>query len=466
MADPGIVFADEPLADRLPDPLFLGVDPGTLAVEHRQLQDAGRDLTDLDAEFETLITDPDAPDYHDRGTTLLDAGHTRPIRPDYPYEEPTALPAIRARTPSNPVADTRLDREAAAAAIHGGWVGACAGCLLGKPVQGWSRTRIADFLAASGQAPLDAYMHADVDPAVAEEYAIHENLEPVDAFIDEVEGMPIDDDIDYIVVGLEALQRHGPALDAVDIATTWLDTLPVFNTYTAERVAYRNLTDGLSPPASATHRNPYREMVGALIRADPWGYAALGDPEAAAALAHRDATISHTKNGVYGEMWAAAMIAAAPVVDDMSTLVAAGLAQVPTTSRLAAAVQTVRDQIADGADYPALAAAIHDRWDETSIYDWVHTLPNAQVIAAALLTSDGDFETAICRAVETGFDTDSHAATIGSILGAYHGIDALPRDWVDPLADRLDTSVPGVGPASIADLAAATTDQRAARRGS
>ncbi|MFB6103634.1 MAG: ADP-ribosylglycohydrolase family protein [Halobacteriaceae archaeon] len=457
MPDTGIVFADAPLTDRLPDPLFLGLDPATLAVEHQQLRDAGRDLTDLADEFETLTTTPDAPDYHDRAATLLDAGHTRPIREDYTYEEPTDLPAIRDRTPTNPVPDTDLDREAAAGAIHGGWVGACAGCLLGKPVQGWSRARITEFLAASGQAPLSSYMQADVDPKVAETYSIHENLEPVDAFIDEVDGMPIDDDIDYIVVGLETLRRHGTDPTPIDIATTWLDTLPVLNTYTAERVAYRNLTNGLVPPESGTHRNPYREMVGALIRADPWGFLAVGDPERAADLAHRDATISHTKNGVYGEMWAAAMIAAAPVVESIDTLIDAGLAQIPTTSRLAEEVAVVRDWYATTPDYEALADKIHDRWDETSIYDWVHTLPNAQVIVAALLASDDDFETAICRAVETGFDTDSHAATLGSILGAYHGIDALPRDWVDPLEDSLSTSVPGVGSASIADLAADTT---------
>lgn len=458
MADTSIVFADDDLTDRLPDPLFFTVDVGTVAVEYRQLRDAGNDLTTLESEFEALLTDSDAENFVDRANTLLDTGPDLPERPGYGYEEPTALPDIQARTPPTPDLGPPPTRDVATDAIHGGWLGACAGCLLGKPVQGWSRDRIHGFLTDSDQAPLASYMEADVPEPVADRYAIHRNLEPIPGYVDQVDGMPIDDDIDYLLVGVEALNRHGLSVDSLDIATTWLDSLPLMNTYTAERIAYRNLTNGITPPESATERNPYREMIGALIRADPWGYVSLGDLETAAALAHRDARISHIKNGVYGEMWAAAMIAAAPIVDSVEAVIDAGLSQIPTTSRLAHEVDLARRWVAESASYEAVVDRIHDRWDETTIYDWVHTLSNAQIIVAALEVSDGAFGDAICRAVEAGFDTDSHAATIGSILGAYHGAQALPRQWVDPLDDTVASSLPGRGQSSIASLATATTD--------
>ncbi|GAA3501272.1 hypothetical protein GCM10019016_083790 [Streptomyces prasinosporus] len=52
-------------------------------------------------------------------------------------------------------------------------------------------------------------------------------------------------------------------------------------------------------------------MIGALIRADVHGWVSPGAPRRAAALARKDAVLSHTGNGVYGAMWAAALVAAA-----------------------------------------------------------------------------------------------------------------------------------------------------------
>jgi len=61
---------------------------------------------------------------------------------------------------------------------------------------------------------------------------------------------------------------------------------------------------GREPPESATHMNPYREWIGAQIRADLWGYISPGYPAQAASFAWRDATISHSRNGiVYSGNW-------------------------------------------------------------------------------------------------------------------------------------------------------------------
>lgn len=77
-------------------------------------------------------------------------------------------------------------------------------------------------------------------------------------------------------------------------------------------------------------------------------------------------------------------------------------------------------------------------------YHWVHAVPNAALLAAALTHAEGDFTGSICRAVSGGLDTDSNGATAGSLAGLLAGHpDKLPDHWTAPLKNRLATSVAG-----------------------
>ena len=86
---------------------------------------------------------------------------------------------------------------------------------------------------------------------------------------------------------------------------------------------------------TATYRNPYREWIGAQIRADAFGYVAAGMPILASELAYVDASFSHVQNGIYGEMFFAAMIAAAFVHKDARKCFEIALATIPQKSRFA-----------------------------------------------------------------------------------------------------------------------------------
>ena len=237
-----------------------------------------------------------------------------------------------------------------------------------------------------------------------------------------------------------------------------MNEIPILHTCTAERAAYRSLVMGIPPPASASYRNPYREWIGAQIRADYFGYANPGNPARAAEWGWRDASISHIGNGIYGEMWVAGMLAAAYVEKDMARIIRAGLAQIPADCRLREDVEMVLELHSVGIRYEDAVEFVHKQWNESNFHDWCHTNSNAQVVAIALLYGGDDFGLAISCAVTPGFDTDCNGATVGSIWGVRHGVEALPSLWTRPIHNRLRTGVAGYHDVAIDKLAEEMVD--------
>lgn len=363
-------------------------------------------------------------------------------------DEPTALDALHAAAPQPPAAVPVAGSGALAERLEAGWLGRAAGCLLGKPVEKLPLDGIRAIAAGTGNWPLRSWFtEAGLDPRIAARYPWNRRSRPT-SLAENIDGMPEDDDLNYPLLGLLLLESHGHGFGTADVAKLWLDELPAGRTFTAERVAYRNLLDGVEPPQTATRRNPFREWIGALIRADVFGWTHPGDPRAAADEAWRDAVLTHTANGVYGAMFAAAVVArAAGGGTDVHACLAAGLQVVPARSRLARAVrfgiEAARAEPSGTAEgFATVVDALHAEYGD---HHWVHVLPNSALLAAALTHADGDFTGSICRVVSGGWDTDSNGATAGSVAGLLAGSPgALPDRWTGPLKNRLSTTVGGL----------------------
>ncbi|MEV6763048.1 ADP-ribosylglycohydrolase family protein [Streptomyces sp. NPDC051105] len=340
-----------------------------------------------------------------------------------------------------PVSDTRA--APTPRAYHAAWLGRAVGCLLGKPVEKLPLHAIRELAQAAGNWPLNHYFTARGVPA--ELLAAHpwNRRSAATSLVENMDGMPEDDDLNYPLLNLLLLQRHTRAFTTTDVAALWLDELPAGRTFTAERVAYRNLLTGVEPPHTARHRNPFREWIGALIRADVHGWTNPGDPAAAAEQAHRDAVLTHTANGVYAAMFTAATIAtAAGGTHDVHGCLRSGRTVIPPRSRVAQAIDQAIRLAETHEDFETVVAELHRTHSPT--HHWVHAIPNTALIAAALTHAGGDFTGSVCRAVSGGWDTDSNGATAGSVAGLLAGDpDALPDRWTTPLKNRLATSVAG-----------------------
>ena len=390
---------------------------------------------------------------------LLDELDARPPapHPDEPddWEE---IAAIITPPPILPVGDDYPSR------VAGAWAGRAAGCLLGKPVEKIPRQGIEEIARATGNWPLRGYFTAvGLPPAVAERWPWNRRSAPT-SLTENIAGMPEDDDLNYSMLALTLLEQYGRGFTTENVAQLWLDDLPAGRVFTAERAAYRNLLDGCSPEESNRCRNPFREWIGALIRADVFGWTSPGRLGEAARLAGVDARLSHTRNGVYGAMWAAALASAAMVASDIDEVLDAAQGCVPPASRLAEAIATGRKAACAGLDdglgqlhdrFAGLTDGLDQLHDRFAGLHWVHVLNNAATIAFALEYGGGDFGNSVCAAVTAGWDTDSAGATVGGVVGALVGADGIGSQWLDPIDGRVATSLPG-GDRRLDDLVART----------
>ena len=340
------------------------------------------------------------------------------------------------------------------ARLKGAWLGRIAGCLLGKTVESIKVGELHTLLKESGNWPMKRYiLSTDITEDMKKNFVF-----PIATrcFADRIPCAPSDDDTNYVCLAQVLVDRYGRDFTALDVQNTWLQYQPKSAYCTAERAAYVNFVKGFNAPVSAVYQNPYREWIGAQIRGDYFGYINPGNPAMAAEMAWRDASISHVKNGIYGEMMISAMIAEAAVEDDILSIIQSGLRQIPEKSRLHKAVNEVIDMYHKGVLYDEFVCEIYRKYNEDNPHDWCHVISNAMIVIAALLYGKGDFASSICMAVQAGLDTDCNGATVGSILGMRGTDSAIPEEWTKPLNGKLDTEIIGLGRVDIQNMAEKT----------
>ncbi|MEU5940429.1 ADP-ribosylglycohydrolase family protein [Micromonospora sp. NPDC047548] len=417
--------------------------------------DEGRDVSDLAERWAAAgggVTAPvsgaspvlASPELRALAVALLDAADARPA-PDA-ESEPADLDAVRTSWPGAWQLPTRVDRDR----LHGAWLGRAAGCLLGKPVEKIPRDGIREILSATGRWPLrDWFTAHGLQAEVAARWPWNRRSAPT-SLAENIAGMPEDDDLNFALLALRILETHGPGFTSADVAQAWLDWLPAARVFTAERVAYRNLLLGLTPPDTARRHNPFREWIGAQIRTDVYGWTNPGRPDRAAEAAWRDAAVSHVRAGAYGAIWVAALAAAAPVAGTVDEVLDVGESVLPPGSRFTAAIREARALGAGSDDWENIVDTLYARHGHLH---WVHVRNNAALVAAALAYGRGDLERSICAVVSGGWDTDSNGATVGAVTGALTGAAGLPQRWVAPLRNRLASSIAGFDGIGFDELA-------------
>ena len=345
-----------------------------------------------------------------------------PENPGQSVREPDSLEAIKQLRPKGPRRIwSSLPLPEYEERLEGALLGRCAGCILGAPVELWTVERM-QRLALENAEPFPPEDYWSQVPFPHEKrYQRNTRDEYTRAGMN---GVPVDDDIVYTILGLLIAENYGLDFTTEDVGQAWLDLLPY--ACTAEEKALENLRNGVTPLNAADIDNPWCDWIGADIRADAWGYIAAGWPEKAAEMAYHDALLSHRRQGVYGAMFFAALIAAAFVVNSPEEAVWIGLTEIPRNCALAHAVRWVLRTAPSVGSYKEARAQVDEKF--TGMHP-VHTINNACLTLFGLILGAGDFTRVIGETVAMGLDNDCTAATAGSVTGALLGRQGIPSHW-------------------------------------
>ncbi|WP_171630438.1 ADP-ribosylglycohydrolase family protein [Paenibacillus plantarum] len=383
-----------------------------------------------------------------------------PLRQDWPYYEPDTIEEIwNECDPTRPLGMLRaVNFEENSRRLETAFLSSVCGSMLGKPLEvNPNLYEMREAFSKVGEWPLRDYISDEMLRALGRRH-----WSWFETARDRIHYVAPDDDINYTLVGMLAVEQFGTAFTQLDLRNLWLNHLPISTTWGPERVML--LRSGLSYlehdkspiPLEEIGRwadvlTPDSELCGAAIRADAYGYACPGNPALAAELAWRDASFTHRRTGVYATMFLAAAIAAAQVLDDRVAVIDTALQFVPQRSRFYESASTCRDIVIKAGDWLEAYDAIHTRYGEfqhCGIHQEIGTLINTFLFAENV--GDG-----ICKQVAQGNDTDSFGASVGSLLGAWFGPDGFDHErWTAPFQDTIRTGLAYFYEQSLSQLAA------------
>ncbi|WNJ17709.1 ADP-ribosylglycohydrolase family protein [Pontibacter sp. G13] len=303
--------------------------------------------------------------------------------------------------------------------ILGGWIGKCAGGILGAPIEGFKRFN---------QIPISDELFANTFP---------------------------NDDLDLQILWLDMIRQKGPWVRQGDFAHHWKHHVDFpWNEY---GIATFNLHSGLDVPDSGRLHNRYwGESMGSPIRSEIWGMVCPGLPAHAARYAQMDSEVDHAGFSVDAERFLAASAAIAFVESDLRIILNQALAHIPagkTCHRM------IRQVMADFDQYgPEITRGkIKSQWGDA---DFTSAPMNVAFTILALLQFGDSFES-IVQSLHFGHDSDCIVATAAALIGIIHGYEAIPEIWKQRVGNALVVSPEIVGievPGTISELADGTAD--------
>jgi hypothetical protein len=199
-----------------------------------------------------------------------------------------------------------------------------------------------------------------------------------------------------------------------------------------------------APDSGNPRYNKLWWTIGPQFSSDVYGTLNPGMPNAAAAMARRLGHINGYAEGTDGAVFVAGMISLGFVEKDTHAIVRKAASLLSPLSPYRQCLNTAIAMAEAGKPAEEIFRAIDERWG-IEYPATNNAVLNGGIVATSVWFGNGDFQTTVNLAFQGAdfSDTDCNAANAGSVVGAMHGMAALPAEEVAAFHDRIRGDVMG-----------------------
>jgi hypothetical protein len=323
-----------------------------------------------------------------------------------------------------PVRQISLDRYKDR--VYGAWVGSIVGTIFGFPFEGQPKNVV----------------------------------DRLDHYLRSYSYAPVDDDYYYEMVALYGFERHGIEMTVEQLGEMWKEYQA--GTWGSSEQARLLLEMGIKAPHTGEPRyNRWFHTIGPQFSSDLYGMITAGMINLAGSTARQYSHVNGYAEGSDGAVFVAGCISEAFFETDVEKIVRQAASLISPKSNYRQALDQVLEGFSRKEDWRRVAREVEDRW-RPDYPQLNNSVANGALVALALLYGEGDYLNSlnIVTATDDYTDADCNGDNVGSVLGAMHGLKAVPSPMVATLNDRIYGKSMGpltynkVVDARISDLAA------------
>src|SRR5262245_2861863 len=239
------------------------------------------------------------------------------------------------------------------------------------------------------------------------------------------------------MVAVRAFEKYGIGMTVEQLGEQWKENS--CGSWGSSEQARLNFGKGIKAPHTGHPRyNKLWFTIGPQFSADVYGALAPGMPNLAGRIAREFGHLNGYAEGTDGAVFMAAMVSLAFSETNTQQIVRNAARLIHSDSPYRKCLDMVITMAEAGKSFEEVANAVEDRW-HIEYPATNNAVPNGGLVVASVWFGKGDFLKTVNLAARAAdfTDADCNAANAAAVVGAMHGMKALPPHLVERLGDRI-----------------------------